>query len=117
LQKYTDKVEKSDNPLMLDVDEYLNLLNNEETMFDKNPYSSIDSDTDSRAESTVNNKNPSGSLGNQAKIGTSASSKGTSLFGKGKKGMTDFMKNQLSKTKQSGNDAVFTIRKLLDFNG
>jgi hypothetical protein len=117
LQRHTQKVDKSDNPLMLDVDEYLNLLNNDESMFDKNPYSSIDSDTDSRAESAVNNKNLSGSLGNQAKIGTSASSKGTSLYGKGKKGTKDFMKNQLSKTKQSGIDGVFTIRKLLDFNG
>jgi hypothetical protein len=75
---------------MLDVDEYLNMLNNnEETMFDKNPYSSIDSaegiskahkeednsDTYSRADSTMDRKPPSGSLANQVRIGTSSSSK------------------------------------------
>lgn len=75
---------------MLDVDEYLNMLNsNDETMFDKNPYSSIDSaegiskakneeddsDSYSRADSTMDKKPPSGSLGNQVRIGTSSSSK------------------------------------------
>ena len=128
MQRHTNKVEKDNHPLMLDVDEYLNMLNNnEETMFDKNPYSSIDSaegiskikkdddesDTCSRADSTVDKKQTSGTLGNQTRVGTSSSSKNnTSLFGKGKKDMKNFMKNQLSKTKQTGNNAVFMIGKL-----
>lgn len=38
------------------------------------------------------------------------------MFGKSKKDMKNFMKNQLSKTKQTGNNAVFMICKIFKIN-
>ena len=112
---------------MLDVDEYLKQLQNSEHLdkVNENPYlknsnsqmenkHEEESDIISVSES-IRNKSYSNQLNNQARIGSSASTKRPGVYGKGKKSIKNFMKNQLQKTKQSGKDAIFTVCKL-NFN-
>jgi len=116
---------------MLNVDEYLQKLSNDEsqpktdrssnndssenTLAGKNVHqkSNMDSEYDNSTDYVLN-KNSSTNITDKKRIGT-PSSKNKNTYGKSKKDMKEFMKNKLSKTRQTGGDAVFMIGESPNF--
>jgi len=108
---------------MLDVDEYLKQLDQQQD-FDNNPHSesimtsqssdtqdkkkSKDSEYDNCSSADTTKQYNSGTLNNKTRVGSSSSSKHSGLYGKNSKDMKQFMKKQLSKTKQ---DSVYMVCK------
>lgn len=111
LNKYSQK-QKEDDILMLDVDEYLNKLQNDESQKTEDSTHNLETSQE-LTDRSIESKNKSSieetsTLRGDSKRLGSASSKKTSLFG-GKKNMKDFMKEKLAKTRQTGDNAVLLV--------
>lgn len=115
MKKHTDDTlnanENNSDDYMLDVDQYLNQLN--EVIDDKTlkcDESVRQHDADMREESQFETS----SNFERQRQESAAGSKRSGVFGMGKKNMKDFMKSQLAKTKQTGQDAVYKVCKYFD---
>lgn len=121
LKKHNASGPKED-AFMLDVDQYLNQLNEMENdtmlsdhsvrehdveMTDRTHENYQNSETESNFDRSMNENQ----YNNQKRLDTAGSSKQASMYGRNKKSMKEFMKSQLSKTKQTGDHAVYMVCK------
>ena len=110
---------------MLDVDSYLGQLNNTDAHTLASDMSVREQDADHDIpdrsqhdksemddQSEFDRSQQSTILtNNKHRVGSSASSKRPAMYGKGKKSMKEFMKQQLAKTKQTGDHGVYMVCK------
>ena len=108
LKKHNETPTTDNDAYMLDVDQYLHQLN--EVIEDKT-LKSDDSVRHHDADIQEESQFETSSNFERQRQGSAAVSKRSGGFGMSKKNMKDFMKNQLAKTKQTGQDAVYKVCK------
>jgi len=111
VNEYLNRINKGDGKV-IDIDESVREHDQEHSEFTKrsgNYKSNYEFEESTNFDRSIQDKTKN--IASQKQL-TSASTKAGGVYSRSKKDMKEFMKSQLAKTKQTGNDAIFMVGKL-----